>query len=135
MAHLAMAIACLSAKPRAGLVMNSEKAIKIVIHNALTIFVNDIRQLMEHHVEKSIKGLLGHHDPHIASHALERRQELRKWLKVKAPLAWLPGAGSNGNLTSLSMMLCEDPNAENLILVPSHITYEAMVNNLINFTG
>jgi hypothetical protein len=108
--------------------------VKMIIFHALSIFVNDIRQLVQNHVEKSTYALVNHPDQMIASHAEQRREALKKWLKFKSPLSWVSESETAGNVVSLSLMLCEDPSAANPVLALSNITYEAVVQNLAKFT-
>jgi len=111
-----------------------EACVKIIMFHALSIFVSDIRLLIQHHVEKSTWALVNHPDQAIASHAQQRREALKKWLKFKSPLAWVSESETASNVVSLSLMLCEDPNVANPVLALSDITYEAVVQNLAKFT-
>lgn len=111
-----------------------ESSVKAIIFQALSLLIDNIRQLMQNHIDHAIKHLIDHDDQTISCHAKARRTALKKWLKVTSPLAWGYDGLPAGNYVLLSLMLCEDPNDDDPALKLTPNTYESLVQHLVSFT-
>jgi len=113
----------------------SDSAVKMIMYQALLLFIDDIRQLIRKNVETGTKDVVDDPDQTLRSHALERREALKKWIKVESPLAWRNDTHVSGNYADLSLILCEDPNTEHpaLTLNKGSVTYDRLADNISDF--
>ena len=112
-----------------------ESAVKAIAYHALLLLIDDIRLLVSNTSTTAIRDLLDHQDIAIRSHAKQRGKSLKRWMKEERPLAWNNVNEYSGNYALLSMILCEDPDADppTLSLSKKNLTYEALVKKFIEF--